>query len=169
MNQPTLDPAAEAALKRAEAEDRRRGRRCGLAPDEVDQAVRADHRPVVQRQGRENRLAPQATYRPRLAVHHDVDRPRSRTCMAPHLPGETAPKTRSRREAAGYYRQVNARPSDWAWTEKGVIATLMVHDLGNTALQEGGLGSERGLATPSPDAKGREPSALSMSIMPQEP
>jgi hypothetical protein len=35
--------------------------------------------------------------------------------------------------------------------------------------QEGGLGSERGLATPSPDAKGREPSTLSMSIMPREP
>jgi hypothetical protein len=34
---------------------------------------------------------------------------------------------------------------------------------------EGGLGSERGLATPSPDAKGREPSALSLMIMPQEP
>jgi hypothetical protein len=28
-------------------------------------------------------------------------------------------------------------------------------------VHEGGLGSERGLATPSPDAKGREPSALS--------
>ena len=35
--------------------------------------------------------------------------------------------------------------------------------------EEGGLGSERGLATPSPDAKGRVPSALSMTIMPQEP
>jgi len=34
---------------------------------------------------------------------------------------------------------------------------------------EGGLGSERGLATPSPDAKGRVPSALSIKIMPQEP
>jgi hypothetical protein len=32
-----------------------------------------------------------------------------------------------------------------------------------------GLGSERGLATPSPDAKGRETSTLSMSIMPREP
>jgi hypothetical protein len=35
--------------------------------------------------------------------------------------------------------------------------------------QKYGLGSERGLATPSPDVKGRELSALSMSIMPREP
>ena len=45
----------------------------------------------------------------------------------------------------------------------------MPGDLGKMARQEGGLGSERGLATPSPDAKGREPSALSVLIMPQEP
>ena len=46
-----------------------------LAPDRVDQLVGADDLAAVQRQNGQDRLAPQAMYRPRLAADHDVDWP----------------------------------------------------------------------------------------------
>jgi hypothetical protein len=53
-----------------------RGRRCGLAPHDIHQAVGADGLAVMQRQGGEDGLPPQAAHRPRPTVPHDINRPK---------------------------------------------------------------------------------------------
>ena len=57
-----------------------RGRRRGIAPDGFHELAGADDLAAMQRQGGQHRLTPQPAHRPRLAVHHDINRPKQ-----PHL------------------------------------------------------------------------------------